>query len=72
MLRLEALFAPVIVSVNSVRLPPAVPAVPIALLVNAVKLVGAFGTLAVVTLPFTELLGMLNEPFVSAADGVEK
>ena len=72
MLRLALLFAPVIVSVNSVRLPPALPAVPTALFVNAVKVVGAFGTLAVVTLPFTELLGMLNVPFVSAAEGVEK
>lgn len=71
-MRLEALFAPVIVSVNNVRLPPAVPAAPTALLVNAVNAAGAPGAPTVVTLPFTELLAMLNAPFVSAAVGVVK
>ena len=71
-MRFDLLFAPVMVSLNSVRLPPAVPTPPTAFCVNAVKLVGAPGAPAVVTFPFTRPLAMLKLPFVSAAVALEK
>ena len=71
-MRFELLFAPVIGSLNSVRLPLAVPTPPTAFCVNAVKDAGAPGAPAVVTRPFIWVVAMLNVPFVSAAAALEK
>ena len=60
------------VSLNSVRLPLAVPTPPTALCVNAVNDAGAPGAPAVVTRPFTELVGMLKLPLLNAAVALEK
>ena len=60
--RFDFLFAPVIVSLNSVRLPLAVPTLPTAFCVNAVNEVGAPGAPAVVTRPFTKAGGDVERP----------
>lgn len=66
------MFAALMVSLNSVRLPLAVPTVATAFCVNAVNDVGAPGAPAVCTRPFTWLVGMLNVPFVRADAALEK
>lgn len=71
MVRLDFLFAPVMVSLNSVRLALAVPTVPTMPCVNAVYDAGAPGAPAVVTRPFMELVGMLKLPLLSAAEARE-
>jgi len=64
--RFDFLFATVIVSLNSVRLPPALPTAPTALPVKAVNDAGALGAPAVGTRPLTCDVGIWNVPLLSA------
>ena len=71
-MRLDFLFAAVIVSLNSVRLPLGVSTLPTAFCVNAVNAVGALGDPTAVTRPFTWVVATLKLPLLNADAALTK